>query len=85
MSSSSGNTSVAERFVRRLNEQCRQFARLPGTLGRARPDLRHDLRSAPFRGYVIFFRYLDDDILEIIHLVEGHRDIEAVFAKDGDD
>jgi toxin ParE1/3/4 len=44
--------------------------------------LRHDIRSAPFKGYVIFFRYLDDDILEVVHVIEGHRDVAAIFAKD---
>ena len=57
------------------------MARLPGNLGRPRPELRHDLRSAPFNGYVIFFRYLDDDVLEIVHIIEGHRDVAAIFAK----
>src|SRR5262249_42023277 len=31
-------------------------------------------------GYVIFFRYLDDDFLEIVHIIEGHRDVIAIFA-----
>jgi toxin ParE1/3/4 len=80
----SGSAAVAERFVRQLNDQCRRLARLPGTLGRARPELRHDIRSTPFKGYVIFFRYLEDDILEIVHIIEGHRDVIAIFAKDDD-
>ena len=60
----------------------RDLARLPSTLGRPRPELRPDLRSPPFKGYVIFFRYLDDEILEIVHTIEGHRDVAAIFAKD---
>ena len=36
------------------------------------------LRSHPHRNYVIFFRYLGD-ALEIVHVLEGHRDIEAFF------
>jgi toxin ParE1/3/4 len=80
----SGSAAIAERFVRKLSDQCRRLARLPGTLGRARPELRHDIRSAPFKGYVIFFRYLDDDILEIAHIIEGHRDVIAIFAKEDD-
>ena len=58
------------------------MAQLPSTLGRPRPELRPDVRSFPFKGYVIFFRYLDDDILEIVHIIEGHRDIAAIFAND---
>jgi len=30
---------------------------------------------------VIFFRYLDDDVLEIVHIIVGHRDVAAIFAK----
>jgi hypothetical protein len=39
--------------------------------------------SAAFlQSYVIFFRYLDDAILEIVHIIEGHRDVAAIFARD---
>lgn len=34
---------------------------------------------APFKGYVIFFRYLDETF-EVVRIIEGHRDIDAVFA-----
>ena len=44
--------------------------------------MRPDVRSFPFKGYVIFFRYLDDAILEIVHIIEGHRDVAAIFARD---
>jgi plasmid stabilization system protein ParE len=81
----SASASIAERFVRQINEQCRRLARLPGTLGRMRPELRPDLRSAPFRGYIIFFRYLADDILEVVHIIERHRDIDGIFARDEDE
>jgi len=77
-----GSAETARRFTAEIEAYCIKLARLPGTLGRARPELRHDIRSAPFKGYVIFFRYLDDDIFEVVHIIEGHRDIDAVFAKD---
>jgi plasmid stabilization system protein ParE len=77
----SADASVAERFTRQLNEQCRRLAALPGTLGRARPELRPDLRSAPFKGYVILFRYPDDGTFEVVHIIEGHRDIDTMFSE----
>lgn len=80
----SADTAIAERFARQLNDQCRRLASLPGTLGRARTELRHDLRSAPFRGYVIFFRYIDD-IFEVVRILQGHRDIAALFAEYDDE
>ncbi len=74
----SGSTETARRFVDRIRDQCRKLATLPGTLGRARPELRPGIRSFPFQGYVIFFRVTDTD-LEVVTIVERHRDVEALF------
>lgn len=49
-------------------------------MGRARPELLPDVRSFAFRGYVIFFRYVDD-VFEVVNIIEGHRDLESHFAK----
>jgi len=57
---------------------------LTGLLGRARPELRRDIRSTPFGNYLIFFRYLPStrqrDILEIVNLLESRRDLIAYFS-----
>jgi toxin ParE1/3/4 len=74
----SGNLSVGRRFVDALRQHCRKFATLPGTLGRARPELRSDIRSMAFKSYVIFFRYVGDTF-EVVNIIEGHRDIEALY------
>jgi plasmid stabilization system protein ParE len=74
----SGSLSVAQRFVRQLRGHCHRLAGLPGTLGRARPEIRADLRSVPYKGYVIFFRYMGDRF-EVVNIIEGHRDIIAYF------
>jgi plasmid stabilization system protein ParE len=74
----SGSLSVAQRFVRQLRDYCHKLAGLPGTLGRARPDIRPDLRSAPYKSYVIFFRYVGERF-EVVNILEGHRDILAYF------
>jgi toxin ParE1/3/4 len=57
----------------------KKLAGLPGVMGRARPELRTDIRSFPHKGYVIFFRYTGD-FFEVINVLEGHRDIEAFFS-----
>jgi plasmid stabilization system protein ParE len=77
----SGSARTAARFVEGLVERCRDLASLPGVLGTARPELGAEIRSLPHRGYVIFFRYSGRH-LEIVHVVEGHRDMGAVFAVD---
>jgi toxin ParE1/3/4 len=77
----SGNVAVGLQFTTQLRQQCSKLATLPGTLGRARPELRPDIRSHAFKGYVIFFRYFPD-ALEVVNILEGHRDIESHFADD---
>jgi toxin ParE1/3/4 len=74
----SGNVAVGLHFTTQLRQQCSKLAALPGTLGRARPELRPDIRSFAFKGYVIFFRYAPG-VLEVVNILEGHRDIESHF------
>lgn len=74
----SGSLVVGQRFVSALRQKCRHIASLPGTMGRERPELRPDIRSFAFRGYVLFFRYVDDSF-EVVNVIEGHRDIESHF------
>lgn len=75
----SGSVATARRFVQRIQQQCAKLAALPGTLGRPRPELHADIRSFPFRGYVIFFRYVDETS-QVVDVLEGHRDADAHFA-----
>ena len=75
----SGSVAVGLNFTKQLRQQCSKLANLPGTLGRARPELRVDIRSFAFKGYVIFFRYFPD-VLEVVNILEGHRDIDSHFA-----
>jgi plasmid stabilization system protein ParE len=74
----SGSVSVAQTFVRELRAKCHKLASLDVTIGRARPELRADIRSFPYKNHVIFFRYVADRF-EIVNILEGHRDIEAFF------
>jgi plasmid stabilization system protein ParE len=78
----SGHRTIGREFVRTLRQQCVKLAALPGSLGSLRAELRPDLRCFAFKGYVIFFRY-ECDALEVINIIEGHRDIEAAFSPEG--
>ncbi len=81
ISRQSKNKAIGQAFAGTLRQQCRKLAALPGTLGRPRPEIRPDLRSFPYRGYIIFFRYLPD-IFEVVNILEGHRDLPAYFTED---
>lgn len=48
-------------------------------LGTARTELLTDIRSTPFQNYIIFFRYVDEDVLEIVNVIEGRRDVAGHF------
>lgn len=74
----SGDRATGTAFTRRIRARCDRLALLPGVLGTARAELRADIRSTPFREYVIFFRY-DGAALEVINVVDGRRDLQAHF------
>ena len=77
---SAGDVTPALRFVLEIEEQCEVLARIPGMVGRARPELRADIRSFVFKNHVILFRYSGDDF-EVVNILEGHRDIDAFFGE----
>jgi plasmid stabilization system protein ParE len=77
----SGNGETARRFVYELRGKCDQLAAAPIQMGRTRADLRPGLRSHAHKSYVIFFRY-EGDVLEIMRVIESHRDIPPLFSRD---
>ncbi|MDH6268431.1 toxin ParE1/3/4 [Rhizobium sp. SG_E_25_P2] len=74
----SGSVNVSRDFIEQLRRKSRHAASQPGMIGRARPELHPDVRCMAFKGYVILFRYRDA-LLEVVAVVEGHRDIEVVW------
>jgi toxin ParE1/3/4 len=70
---------MGRRFVATLKNKCTNLASLRATMGVARPELGQDIRSFPYRGYIIFFRYRGG-FFEVVNIVEGHRDFDSFFA-----
>lgn len=85
----SGSRDVAERFVEGLIASCEQLASLQSIVGRPRDELRSGYRSSTKGNYIIFFRYRDDDCprshLEVLHVLQGARDLGDYFAKDANE
>ena len=71
------NREAARRFVRLLRGKCGILAANPH-IGRERPELCPGIRSYPVGRYVIFYRVLGDAV-EIVNIIHGSRDIEAMF------
>jgi len=68
---------AAERFLKKINQKCQNLAIFPN-MGRQRDELLQELRSFPVDDYLIFYRPIEGGI-EILRVVSGYRDLEALF------
>jgi len=77
----SGSVDIATRVVGSITERFWLLARHP-YLGRRRDhDLRPGLRSLPADDYVIIHRIEEDDVVLILHVVHGSRDLVTLFGR----
>ena len=78
ISERSQDAEVGNGFAERIHRRCEHLAGLSAMLGRARPELRPDIRSVVHGNYMVFIRYLGQT-LEIVNVLEGSRDLDAFF------
>lgn len=72
------NIGAGEALLDEFTKKCRYLAQFP-QIGRSYADLKPGLRGMPLgRNYIIFYRLLPDGI-EIMRVLRGDRDLEAVF------
>ena len=71
----------ADEFIETLDRKFRTLAERPN-IGRARDELATGLRSFPVGRYVLFYRPIPDGI-EIVRVLHGARDVDAIFHPDG--
>ena len=77
----SGSVDVAARIIENITEQFWLLARYP-YLGRSRDeDLRPGLRSLSADEYLIIYRVEPQDVVLILHIVHGSRDIGRLFGE----
>ena len=67
----------AETFLSGIDSALQRIAQFP-QIGRKRDELYPDLRSLPYKQYLIFYRLLEDEI-EIFRVVSGYQDLAALF------
>lgn len=73
------NLDAAIAFVRRLKQRCVDLAPMPN-VGKNREEIARGYRSITEGDYVIFYR-LQPEIVEILHVVHGKRDLSKVLSK----
>jgi toxin ParE1/3/4 len=67
----------ADRLLDEIDEKSQTLAQSP-FIGKARDELGPHIRSFPIGNYVLFYQRIKDGI-EIIRVLHGARDIEALF------
>jgi toxin ParE1/3/4 len=80
VASESGSLEIADRLVDSIAEQFLLLAEYPHIGRRRDEDLREGVRSFPVRGYVIFYRVQDADVV-ILRVLHGSRDVKAQFGR----
>jgi toxin ParE1/3/4 len=71
------NEAQADAFIKTVDEKFRLLAQNPN-IGRVRDELGASIHSLPVGRYVIFFRSRET-YLEIVRVLHGARDVQAVF------
>lgn len=74
---SSHNLEAGERFINEFEKKCKYLANFPN-MGRSYDDIKPSLRGLSLASYIIFYRVIDD-VIEIIRVVSGYRDLESLF------
>lgn len=73
------NIDAGDQFLDEFTKKCRYLTQFP-KIGRSYSDLRVYLRGIPIRNYILFYRITNDGI-EIMRVIRGERDLEAIFGE----
>ncbi|MDD2902690.1 MAG: type II toxin-antitoxin system RelE/ParE family toxin [Syntrophales bacterium] len=74
------NEQRADAFIDLIDQKFQKLAHNPN-MGRSRQELEESLRSFPVGRYVIFYRVIPEGV-EIIRVLHGSRDLDAIFHPD---
>lgn len=78
---SGGSESVANGFVDRIRERCRNIGNAPRG-GRLREDIRPGLRTVPFEHSAVVAYVIQGDSVFVTNVFYGGRDFEALMRGD---
>jgi toxin ParE1/3/4 len=66
-----------ENFIREFAEKCRYLTNFP-LIGKSYSELQVGLRGIQLKPYIIFY-ITTDEVVEIIRVIRGDRDLKALF------
>lgn len=69
---------TADNIIREIGNTVRLLEDHPYG-GRARDEVRGGLRSLAANPHVIFYRVTADEVAEVVRVLDGRRDIDAIF------
>jgi toxin ParE1/3/4 len=72
------NIEAGEKLFRAFNQKCLHLVKFPN-IGRRYDNIRPNLRGLPLEGYIILYQIFDEGV-EILRVVNGRQDLEALFA-----
>ncbi len=70
------NVEAGDRLLNEFTKKCRYLTQFP-LIGRSYSQIRSYLRGIPMQNYIIFYRVIDDG-LEIMRVIRGDRNLEAM-------
>ncbi len=73
------NLDAAMSVYNRFTHCFEMLAQTPKA-GRERKEFRHDARSFPEGNYLIFYRILFSNDVEILRVLHGARDLDEIFS-----
>lgn len=73
------NIEAGEKLIGELENRCKYLVKFPN-IGRSYATIRRDLRGISCLGYIIFYR-VGETSVDILRVVYGSRDLEALFSE----
>ncbi len=77
------NVETAEHFLEKIDAKFKLLVKFP-QIGRRRDELYPGLRSISLEDYLVFYRLVPEGI-EVMRVVGGYRDLEALFVENDED
>ncbi|WP_371718352.1 type II toxin-antitoxin system RelE/ParE family toxin [Anabaena sp. UHCC 0204] len=73
------NIEAGETLFKEFTKKCENLLQFPN-MGRSYEYIRQGMRGVPLNSYIIFYQVSDNNV-EILRVVNGRQDLEALFGE----